>query len=331
MPPHDETSPSRRAPARSAVQPPARSPSTGGGGACRRGGRPAAGGRARTPSRRGGRRAGGTGGRGGRRSGDAARRARRPGGSGAGAGRAAARASARTKQQRRRRLKIAGGVLAGMLVLLGVFVGVVYASTDVPSPDSITNAQTTVLYYSDGTTEMARLGDENRTNVTLDQISEPAQQRGAGRGEPELLHRPGHLLHRHRPRGVEQPDRRLDAGRVDDHPAVREERDPENSDQTFSRKFQELFLAIKLDNNYSKDQILENYLNTIYYGRGAYGIEAAANTYFGVPAAQLTAAAGRGARRPDPQPIALRPRGQPGGRAGPLGPGARRDGRARAG
>jgi len=63
-------------------------------------------------------------------------------------------------------------------------------------------------------------------------------------------------------------------------------------DQTFSRKFQELFLAIKLDNNYSKDEILENYLNTIYFGRSAYGIEAAANTYFGVPAAQLTAQQG---------------------------------------
>ena len=57
----------------------------------------------------------------------------------------------------------------------------------------------------------------------------------------------------------------------------------QDSSVTFSRKFKELFLAVKLDNNYSKDQILENYLNTIYFGRGAYGIEAAANTYFGVP------------------------------------------------
>src|SRR3712207_6507190 len=64
------------------------------------------------------------------------------------------------------------------------------------------------------------------------------------------------------------------------------------SDQTFSRKFQELFLAVKLDNEYAKDDILENYLNTIYFGRGAYGIESAANTYFGVPASQLTAQQG---------------------------------------
>ena len=40
-----------------------------------------------------------------------------------------------------------------------MFIGVVYASTEVPSPYSITSAQTTVVYYSDGTTEMARLGD----------------------------------------------------------------------------------------------------------------------------------------------------------------------------
>ena len=62
-----------------------------------------------------------------------------------------------------------------MLVLLGVFVGVVYASTDVPEPRLDHQRADHVVYYSDGKTEMARLGDENRTNVTLDQVSEPAQ------------------------------------------------------------------------------------------------------------------------------------------------------------
>jgi membrane peptidoglycan carboxypeptidase len=60
-------------------------------------------------------------------------------------------------------------------VLLGVFVGVVYASTDVPSPDSIATSQATKVYYSDGTTPMAKLGSENRTNVTLAQVSKPAR------------------------------------------------------------------------------------------------------------------------------------------------------------
>src|SRR5206468_9214970 len=65
--------------------------------------------------------------------------------------------------------------ILGLFVLLGVFIGVVYASTDVPDPNSVVNAQTTVVYYSDGTTVMAKLGDENRTNVTLDQVSKPAR------------------------------------------------------------------------------------------------------------------------------------------------------------
>jgi penicillin-binding protein 1A len=58
--------------------------------------------------------------------------------------------------------------------------------------------------------------------------------------------------------------------------------------RTFSRKIKEAVLAIKLDHRYSKQRILGFYLNTIYLGRGAYGIEAAARTYFGVHADQLS-------------------------------------------
>jgi len=59
------------------------------------------------------------------------------------------------------------------------------------------------------------------------------------------------------------------------------------SEQTFIRKVKEASLAIKLEREYDKDTILELYLNSIYWGRGAYGIEAAARTYFGRPATQL--------------------------------------------
>ncbi|WP_102348193.1 transglycosylase domain-containing protein [Bacillus sp. Marseille-P3661] len=59
-------------------------------------------------------------------------------------------------------------------------------------------------------------------------------------------------------------------------------------DKTWNRKFQEALYTIRLETNYTKDQILEGYLNTIYYGHGAYGIEAAANHYFGKHAKDLT-------------------------------------------
>jgi len=60
-------------------------------------------------------------------------------------------------------------------------------------------------------------------------------------------------------------------------------------DQTFQRKLQEAFIAMEIERQFTKDEIMEMYLNQIYFGSGAYGIEAAARTYFGgISAAELT-------------------------------------------
>src|SRR5437773_4819502 len=59
-------------------------------------------------------------------------------------------------------------------------------------------------------------------------------------------------------------------------------------EQTAERKIKEAFLAMELTRRYSKDQILEMYVNEIFYGNHAYGIEAASETYFGKPARELT-------------------------------------------
>ncbi|MDQ3964733.1 MAG: transglycosylase domain-containing protein [Actinomycetota bacterium] len=64
----------------------------------------------------------------------------------------------------------------------------------------------------------------------------------------------------------------------------------EDSSRTIERKLKEAVLAIKLERKYSKREILNFYLNTVYFGRGAYGIEAAARTYFARPARKLTIA-----------------------------------------
>lgn len=61
-------------------------------------------------------------------------------------------------------------------------------------------------------------------------------------------------------------------------------------DQTFERKIQEAFGAIQVERKYSKDQILEQYLNTIYFGEGAWGVQRAAMVYFGKAANRLTLA-----------------------------------------
>ena len=64
----------------------------------------------------------------------------------------------------------------------------------------------------------------------------------------------------------------------------------ERAERTYARKAREIILAAEITRRYSKDEILELYLNEIYYGNLAYGIEAAAETYFGKTANQLTLA-----------------------------------------
>ena len=59
------------------------------------------------------------------------------------------------------------------------------------------------------------------------------------------------------------------------------------ADQDFDRKTREAFLAVRLENQMSKAQILERYLNTIYLGNHSYGLQTAAETYFGVPIGEL--------------------------------------------
>jgi penicillin-binding protein 1A len=60
--------------------------------------------------------------------------------------------------------------------------------------------------------------------------------------------------------------------------------------KTFARKIKEIIISFRLENIYSKDEILEMYMNTIYFGRGAWGIETASRTYFGKPASELSIA-----------------------------------------
>jgi len=59
-------------------------------------------------------------------------------------------------------------------------------------------------------------------------------------------------------------------------------------ERTITRKMKEFVTAVELEKTYTKDEILALYLNTVYYGSGAYGIEAAAITYFGKKASELT-------------------------------------------
>ena len=101
-------------------------------------------------------------------------------------------------------------------------------------------------------------------------------------------------------------------------------------DRTLTRKAREILISVKIDQQQTKDEILENYLNTIYYGRGAYGIQTASKAYFNKDVSQADPGRERLPRLGDPRAVALRPgpgRGAAGQRRGALGLHPRRDGR----
>ena len=157
------------------------------------------------------------------------------------------------------------------------------------------------ITYSDGTV-MARLGDTNRTIVPLSKVPVDVRWDVLAAEDRNFYSEsgyldPGHLPGRHTttsPAGTPRAARASPSSTS---------RTPTLNDPTAPCQAQaasELAIALKLDREYSKDQILEWYLNTIYFGRGAYGIQAASQAYFGVDVDKLTVNQGAIPGRHDP-------------------------------
>jgi penicillin-binding protein 1A len=155
-----------------------------------------------------------------------------------------------------------------------------------PANDEI---ESSTLYAADGTLVYTFHAEENRKVVPLEQI--PAHVRNAVIAiEDERYYRHNGVDVRAVLRaartnaaagGIEQ------GGSTITQQYVKQEILQDDA-QTVSRKVQEATLAVQLERDYSKDRILELYLNAIYFGNGAYGIEAAAHQYFGKAATDLT-------------------------------------------
>ncbi len=185
------------------------------------------------------------------------------------------------------------GVPAGLLGLLVLF-GVGYAVTDVPPASKVSQAQTTVIRYAGGE-DLARLGT-NRQLVPVSQMSEPAQKAVLAAEDRGFYTEPGIS-----PKGIARAlfTNVRGGGGVQQGGSTITQQYAKNafltSERTYSRKVKEVFIALKMTRQRSKEQILEDYLNTIYFGRGAYGIEAASKAYFGPGATAATLTPEQGA------------------------------------
>jgi membrane peptidoglycan carboxypeptidase len=184
-----------------------------------------------------------------------------------------------------KRLLVSGG---GLFLLLLVVVLIGYWRTGVPAPNKIATDQSTQITYRNGAS-MGTLG-QNRRIVPLEDISKDAQHAVLSAEDRDFYTEPGISV-----KGIGRAlFANVRAGGVSQGGSTITQQYAKNAfltqQRTFSRKLKEVFISVKMSQTVPKDTILADYLNTIYFGRGAYGIETAAQTYFGKPAKALTPA-----------------------------------------
>ncbi|UED86088.1 transglycosylase domain-containing protein [Streptomyces profundus] len=177
----------------------------------------------------------------------------------------------------------------GIVILVGALI-TGYLLVEIPEPKSAAAAQSNVYLYADGS-QLARVGEIDRENVPLSEVPEHVRNAVLAAEDRDFYHDPpvdisamvraGWNMLRG---GGRQSGSTITQQYVKNYYL--------DQRQTVTRKVKELFIAVKLDREVSKDEILEGYLNTSYFGRNAYGIQAAAHAYYGKPAKELTEAEG---------------------------------------
>ena len=175
-----------------------------------------------------------------------------------------------------------GIFIAGMAVFLYL-----YNTLTIPAPDDLALAQKTTVYYSDGTTEMGTLGEINRQIIDTTKLPDYVPRTIVASEDRTFYTNNGvdlkgifRALVNNLRGGARQGGSTLTQQYV--------ERYYMGETTSYTGKLKEAVLAIKINREKSKDEVIGAYMNTIYFGRGAYGIDAAAQAYFGHGADQLT-------------------------------------------
>ncbi|MFF0202196.1 transglycosylase domain-containing protein [Streptomyces sp. NPDC005017] len=179
---------------------------------------------------------------------------------------------------------VMGAVLLGGLFFLG------YSLVKIPPANALATKQSNVYLYADGS-QLARDGEINRENVSLAQVSKDAQHAVLAAEDRDF-----YTESAVDPKAMVRAAWNTATGKGKQSGSTITQQYVKNyylaQEQTVTRKAKEFFIAIKLDREVTKDEILQGYLNTSYFGRNAYGIQAAAQAYYGIDATRLDAAKG---------------------------------------
>ncbi|GIH77269.1 transglycosylase domain-containing protein [Planobispora longispora] len=196
------------------------------------------------------------------------------------------------KGSRGKRLLRAGLVVLGVgfVAALGLF-AVAWAMTPIPdSTQDGATAQGSVIYYRDGKTVLAKQG-VNRRTVSLDKVPESLRNAVIA-AENRSFYTDSGVSLKGSARAVWSTvtGQQLQGGSTITQQMVRNYYSGLSQERSAVRKLKEIMISLKVDRSKSKDWVLEQYLNTIYFGRGAHGVQAAADAYFRKDVSKLTVA-----------------------------------------
>ncbi|MFF7893564.1 transglycosylase domain-containing protein [Streptomyces sp. NPDC007907] len=181
------------------------------------------------------------------------------------------------------RMTLGGFIVVVLLLVGGFFLG--YSLVKIPPANALATQQANVYLYADGSV-IARDGEVNRENVTLPHVSKDAQHAILAAEDRDF-----YTESAVDPKAMVRAAWNTALGKGKQSGSTITQQYVKNyylrQEQTVTRKAKEFFIAIKLDREVSKDHILEGYLNTSYFGRNAYGIQAAAQAYYGMDAKEL--------------------------------------------
>ncbi|MGI5427049.1 transglycosylase domain-containing protein [Streptomyces sp. CA-179760] len=183
--------------------------------------------------------------------------------------------------------RLVSGLCIGFIGSLVAVAGIGYAMVGVPNEENAAaSSQNNVYYWSNGKQMIATGSGQNRQNVTIDKIPK-AMQQAVISAENKSFYQDSGVD----PMGIARALANMARGGDTQGGSTITQQFVKNTylsqDQTVTRKFKEMFISIKVGTKLTKDEILQGYLNTSYYGRGAYGIQAAAQTYYGKDAVKL--------------------------------------------
>ncbi|GGS90188.1 hypothetical protein GCM10010156_55700 [Planobispora rosea] len=196
------------------------------------------------------------------------------------------------KGSRGKRLLRAGLVVLGVgfVAALGLF-AMAWAMTPIPdSTQDGATAQGSVIYYRDGKTVLAKQG-VNRRTVSLEKVPESLRNAVIA-AENRSFYTDSGVSLRGTARAVWSTvtGKQLQGGSTITQQMVRNYYSGLSQERSAVRKLKEIMISLKVDRSQSKDWVLEQYLNTIYFGRGAHGVQAAADAYFRKDVSKLTLA-----------------------------------------